>query len=417
MSTEMMMFDSNTNLPAHLAGQNLGVLKDLLATVGAGGNRIGLKGSRFRVVVNGKEEAVRDENYLDVIIVGVVPHISRMYYEGEYQAGDKAKPTCFSVDGSAPPEDLPTKQASKCDGCKWNEKGSKVQNGMKMKACGFFQRLVVMLAGDDSGNMYRLDVKSQGLFGESHPKVNKFNVRDYAKFVANRGVEVATIVTRLTFDTDSSVPKLLFGPARFVTEAEFVTVKEAVASEEVKKLLEISMNTVDLSGETSSDDDEAPTQQAEVVTPASKQTAVAESTPEVAKAVAEEAAAPVQQAAPTEQKRQYKPVPEKLGEFTVQEYLDQGWTKEDLLAEGMIIDVTPEPVKAAPPKPPAKPAGPPKPPAKATAPAVVENVAMPTEAKPAPKAPPKPTTAAAASAPVQEVANDAELADLIAGLI
>lgn len=415
MSNEMILLNTNAplNLPAHLQGQNLGVTAGILATLGAGGNRIGLKGSRFRIVVNGKEESVLEENYLDVIIVGVLPHISRMYYEGEYdQSGQtKAKPTCFSEAGDAPPADLPTKQSDKCDTCQWNVKGSKVVGNVKMKACGFFQRLVVMLANDPDRRLFKLDIKSQGIFGDSHANVNKYNIRDYGKLLGNRGIDACTVVTRVSFDIESSVPKLLFTPAAFVDPASFEAVKEAVIGEEVKNLLKITMATVDLSGE-----EDAPAQEEPVTPPAQQTQAPVQQAP-----VQTQQTAPPAPPAPAEEpKKSYRQVKEKLGAFTVQQYLDGGWTKEALIEHGMIEeipDAPPAPPAAppAPPKPPAPPA-PPKPPAPPAPPkpptqTVIENVPMPAQqtAKPAP--------AQAATTAPQEVATDAELQDLINGLL
>lgn len=404
---DIVLFDSNKaqQLPAYLQSASVNVNADLLATIGAGGNRIGLKGNRFRLVVNGKEERVFDENYLDVIVVGVVPHISRMYYEKEFKEGEKAKPTCYSADGKAPPADLEGKKASACETCPMNEKGSKIVNGVKMKACGFFQRLVVMIAGDESGNYYKIDVKSQGLFGDSKPNANQFNLREYAKMLANRGVDASKVVTRLSFDTDSSVPKLMFKAYRFVDAGEFQRVVDAVGSTEVADMLKISMATIDLSNETSDDTSPAATAAAEVeqVTPPAKMEAAP-----VQQAVTQKVVEPV--------KRQYKPVPEKLGEFSIQDMLDNGWTAETLVAEGYLIDVTPvpEPPKpASPPKPPAPPApkAPPKPPVQAA-------TAVAAPAPPPPKASaPKPPSPAQSAAPApQEVSSDAELADLIGSL-
>jgi hypothetical protein len=269
-----------------------------------------------------------------------------------------------------------------------------------MKACGFFQRLVVMIAGDDTGTYYKLDVKSQGLFGESHAATNKYNIRDYAKFISNRGVDAANLVTRLSFDTDASVPKLLFSAVGFVGPSQFELIKKAVGSEEVKRMLEITMNTVDLSAE--EDLDDAATAPTETVTPASTNTAApATSAPP----------APQAETAPA-QPKQYKGVKEKLGEFTVQDYLNEGWTKEALLEGGYIVEVLPEPPKPkAPPAPPVvasppKPSAPkPTPPPAATqaAQVVVETVPIPAKAT--------------AAAPVTEVADDAELQEIIKGLI
>lgn len=258
MSNELTInADSPLTLPSYLQGVDTDVSANLLATVTLGGNRIGLKGSRFRLVVNGKEEGVFEENYLDVVIVGAYPATSRMYYADTYDADVKSAPTCYSADGIAPSDDVKNKQSDKCATCPMNEVGSKIYNGHKGKACAYFQRLVVMLPGDESGNYYRLDVKAMGLFGDSHKAQHKYNLKDYIKFVAARNVDIGKLVTRISFDVDASVPKLLFSANRFVTAEEFEAVRLAVTSEEVKAMVAVSMATVDLSKEEDADVPEA----------------------------------------------------------------------------------------------------------------------------------------------------------------
>lgn len=416
--SNIVLFDpkqQQQNLPAYLQTGSVNVNAGLLATIGEGGNRIGLKGNRFRLVVNGKEEKVFDENYLDVIVVGVVPAISRAFYKDAYKEGEKARPTCYSADGKAPPADLESKQHATCEGCPQNEKGSRVVDGVKMKACGFFQRLIIMLPGDDSGNFYKVDVKSQGLFGDGQPQINKYNLREYGKMLRNRGADVAKLVTRLTFDTNSSTPKLLFQPFAYVTEEDYVRVVEAVQSDEVKNLLKINMQTIDLSNEVADDNAVAatpaapaePAVQAAPVTPAQAAAVQQAPTPTPAPAPAQEA--------PKPQQRQYRMNKEVAGEWTYNQLVAEGWTLEQLLANNYMIDVTPEPEPVKPPAPPAppappKPPGPPKPPAQQAA-ATPVAAAIPV--------PPKAAAAAPAPANVprpQEVSSDQELDALIGSL-
>src|SRR6202000_286874 len=87
MSQDLLAITGNgpMQLPAHLAGTNFGVTTDLLSGMYTGGNRIGLKGSRFRLVVGGVEEGVIQENYLDSITLGAAPAISRVYYADVYK--------------------------------------------------------------------------------------------------------------------------------------------------------------------------------------------------------------------------------------------------------------------------------------------------------------------------------------------
>lgn len=385
MSTDLILnVDQPLTLPSYLQGTDFKVSDGLLATIGQGGNRIGLKGNRFRQVINGKEEGVWDENYLDVIILGAVPAISRVYYEGAYEQDVKAAPTCYSADGIAPPDDVKNKQSDKCATCPQNQKGSKIINGNKIKACGFFQRLIVMLAGDLEGVTYRLDVKSMGIFGESHANVNKYNIRDYTKFVSNRGVDVAQIVTRLSFDTDSSVPKLLFQPSRFIEADEFAVVSEKVRSKEVEQMLVINMTTVDLSAETDA------TTASE--TPDTVRHHPAD--PEPSAPVVKEVAAPAIG-------RSTLAMTAKGAEFgTYEDFIGNGWTDAQLIAEGYCEApkpaLPPKPAVPAVPKP--TPAAAPQatkpvaqaPQRAARAPTAAPRAAAP--AKPAPVTPTKPAT-------------------------
>jgi hypothetical protein len=276
MSNELTFNPSGpANLPAHITGVDLGVTKELMAAMFQGGNRIGLKGSRFRLVVNGKEEGVFDENYLDVIILGAAPAVSRMYYEGTYKQGDQASPACYSADGITPAMDVKSKQDDKCMTCPQNVKGSKNVDGNLYKACGYFRRVVVMLAGDvDERRVFKLEVRAGGLFGDGTSDGKKQNLNDYIKMVGNRGIDVAMLATRISFDTNSSVPKLLFEPNRYISAEELEAVRELVASDEVKNLKEVTMATVDLSHEVAADETpaaEAPQQPAAAQRPAPQQ--------------------------------------------------------------------------------------------------------------------------------------------------
>lgn len=258
MANDLLILDGGPlQLPAHLAGTNFGVTTNLLEGMFTAGNRIGLKGSRFRLVVGGVEECVIQEPYLDVIILGAASAVSRVYYEGAYKSGENLAPTCYSADGVVPNDDVKVKQADKCMTCPQNAKGSKIVDGQQFKACAYFRRVVVMLAGDiEQQTVFKLDVKSQGLFGEG--TVNEKNLNDFIKMIATRGVDAGAVVTRISFDTESSVPKLLFKAVRFITVEEMDVVSNLVQSEEVLNLKTVSMSTLDASHEEPTGGDEAP---------------------------------------------------------------------------------------------------------------------------------------------------------------
>lgn len=254
MSRELIIPTGSTGgalaIPAHLQGFS-GVGKALMEGIGGGFNRIGLKGNRFRMIVGGQELTVRDENYVDVVIVGAAPGVQRLFYDTKYGSGeDKAPPTCYSRDGKSPADDVARPQASKCDLCPQNQVGSAfTDNGKKTRACSFFRRLVLWVVGDDPDRVFTLDVKAMGLFGDSKPASNQFSLGDYAKWCSARGIDPSTLVTRISFDTDESVPKLLFKPAMFITPDLTDVVATLVTADQTHAAVAVNMRTVDRSAE------------------------------------------------------------------------------------------------------------------------------------------------------------------------
>lgn len=251
MSTQVSLFQGNDfAVPAYAQGGS-----DATNALGGGltgeaRNRIGLKGARFRLIQKGEEVAVRNEAHLDVVIVGSNPAVSRTYYAGEFDPKVKAPPTCYSSDGVGPAPDATEKQSSKCATCPQNVKGSKVVSGVKMRACGFSKRLVVALVGDPDNHLYQLDVKSKSLFGTGDATKHLFGLGEYSKFLASRGVKkIESVVTRLSFDTNESVPKLFFTPISFVGEADMAKYTTLATSDEVKKYIEVNATDVGDTGE------------------------------------------------------------------------------------------------------------------------------------------------------------------------
>lgn len=287
----VMDLDKPTNIPSYLQAYQSETGKSLMVGGGAVGDRIGLKGSRFRLILNGQEEGIVEESFLDIIIVGASPRVSRIYYAGAFDPEAKEAPTCYSVDGDAPAEDVVHKQSVKCNICPKNQVGSRIaENGQKSKACSYFKRLAAVLPSDLE-HVYRVEVKGMGLFGESKPAKGQFSLNDYAKKLNNRGVNPSTMITRMSFDTDSSVPKLLFGPAgpdAWVSQELMPTIADICNGDKVQEILNISMQTVDISGE-----EPAPAAPAE---PAPKAPAV-KAGPTIAKTQAS-ASAPAAPAAP-----------------------------------------------------------------------------------------------------------------------
>jgi hypothetical protein len=252
MSNLVALFSNNTAMavPSYLAAAGDSATNQLLGGLGEGRNRIGLKGARFRLIQAGQEVAIKDEPYLDVHILGANPYISRTFYSGKYDPTVKAPPACWSSDGIAPGKGVTSPQSAKCATCPQNEKGSKVyDDGKKGRACAFSKRLAVSLLGDTDQIVYQLDVKSQSIFGDGVASKGLYTLSEYSKLLSARGVRAEGVVTRISFDTDSSVPKLYFTPQAFIDEATFVGIDKLSKSQEVKTMLEVTATSVDLSGE------------------------------------------------------------------------------------------------------------------------------------------------------------------------
>lgn len=378
--SDMVLFNPGVsdNLPAHLQGIGLGVGTALMAAIGDSRNRIGAKGSRFRQIINGQEVGVWEENYLDVIVVGVVPSVSRIFYAGKFkQNGDNDPPACYSVDNVRPAEDVISKQSDICATCPQNVKGSRIgDDGHEGRACGFFRRMAIMLPGDPT--LYVLDVKAQGIFGDSYPEVGRYSMNDYAKFLKARGVDASLLVTRLSFDTNVSVPKLLFKPERYINEDEANALREVSESGAIDEYLEINFKTIDLSKEQSSGVDEVP--------------AAAE--PEVQQAPARQAAPAAQVAKPT-------PAAQKPAQQATQAARPAQAAKPAATAQ--------RPVQAA-----AKPAQPQaRPAAQAAKPVTQAAKPVATAPKREPVTIDNGVSPQAAQAEVVEVGTDAELASLL----
>lgn len=265
------LFDTNTALavPKWAAMTADSATAQMGGGLGDGRNRIGLKGARFRLVQGGQEVAIKDEPYLDIVVLGANAAISRTFYLEKWEQGKKVAPACFSADGIAPDAKSSSVQSTRCATCKQNEKGSVVfDSGKKGRACSFSKRVAVMIYGDPDSVVYQLDVKALSLFGDGVASKGLYTLAEYSKLLQARGVRAESLVTRISFDTDSSVPKLFFTPQAFVAEGELAEILKLSKSAEVKTMLEVTMDTVDLSHEVDapgSDEPAAPVKAAAIV--------------------------------------------------------------------------------------------------------------------------------------------------------
>lgn len=240
MSNEIALF---ANMPAEYKELLAQLEPDTTISTSGGVRRLSIRGGVFRQVVGGQEIAELDSRAINVVIVKTA-ELSRMFYAGQYVAGQSSAPTCWSANTKTgrPADEVPAedRQASACFECPQNVKGS----GMgESRACRFQQRLALLLADADgtirSNEVYQLSLPATSIFGDDKKKPG---LQTYAKLINSQGVPLSAVVTEMRFDTDSSTPKLCFKPVRALTQDELQMAVSAQKDPETVKLVTMTVN-------------------------------------------------------------------------------------------------------------------------------------------------------------------------------
>jgi hypothetical protein len=238
---------------------NTGLDEDTAAVAGgmAGGSkRISIKGGVFRMMVNGKEQAVNEDRSMNVVFVKMAHHASRTWYSKAYKEGDKVSPTCWSADSKAPDPAVKNPPAPSCEMCPNSVKGSG-PNGSGT-ACRLSWRTAVALPGQLDGNVYQLVLPATSAFGKEDN--GRWPFRPYVQMLASHNVSAGAVVTKMQFDTKSPTPRLLFSPASVVSPEEMETVRAQGKSQAAENAIKL---TVYQSDSTESEEtSEAPKEQA-----------------------------------------------------------------------------------------------------------------------------------------------------------
>lgn len=220
-------------VPAHLAARvgapsalALSLTGGISSTTG-GFPRISIKGARFRII-EGDTETVLDQTFLDVVVVGANPRLSKQWYAKAWTPdSEPSAPDCFSLDGIGPDPESTSPQNDLCASCPQNAWGSKITpQGQQIKACADQKRLAVVAADDPSGPVYLLLVTPAALKG----------LNQYQKELSMRGIPPEIVKTKVSFDTDASFPKLKFSFAGFLDESTQTAVDELFGSDSVKEI-------------------------------------------------------------------------------------------------------------------------------------------------------------------------------------
>jgi hypothetical protein len=185
--------------------------------------KISLRAGRFRLVENSVETTVGTE--LDVIIVGVNPRVSKVYYDKPWDpAAENVRPACFSNDGIRPDESVDSPVNESCANCPNNVLGSKIlPSGAKSKQCADQRHLAVVPAADP-----------KKVYGLSVPVSAMRALREYFTELANYNIGPEEAITELGFDEQASYPKLLFKQKGYVPEKALPLIDTLLEADETK---------------------------------------------------------------------------------------------------------------------------------------------------------------------------------------
>jgi len=207
-------------VPQKLAAAMAADNADLSSGVRGGYSVVSIRGSRWHIKVGDEETTVTDPvsgdpvGSLRLVLLKSSPDVSKNYYEGGYEEGASEAPTCWSIDGKLP-DPQGVAQAPSCAACPKNQYGSRVTDaGKKVKACGDSRRLAVIPENDYANELYG------GPMLLRIPASSLSNLSQYGKKMSNKGFPYNTIITRCSFDTTVSFPKLEFNATRPLTDDE-----------------------------------------------------------------------------------------------------------------------------------------------------------------------------------------------------
>jgi hypothetical protein len=200
--------------------------------------RISIRNNVFRLVVNGKEIDKSEARHLDVVIVNASTYVHRMYFSGEYKPGMKVSPpACWTADSIKPDEAVENPQSSTCTTCPQNIKGSG-PNGTK--ACRFSRRIAVVREDDLDGDVFQVTLPSQSIFGNGNAE--RRPLHEYTDYVRANNQNLMSVVSRMSFDMDSSSTKVGFKPIRVLNDDEYSICAQKSLSDDAKRAITLTVS-------------------------------------------------------------------------------------------------------------------------------------------------------------------------------
>lgn len=309
MSTNIIPFSSSGNdVPAHIA-----------ALFGEDGNiaprisidQLSYRGKVWRRIVDGEETQLTrtntdgDAEPVPIVSIVVLDHNkgrSRAFYEGAYEEGKNASPSCYSGDGVTPDTSVKEPCAKTCATCPNSVKGSKItETGKQSTLCSPFKRVaIVPAAGLGAHPVMLLRLAQTSVWdkdnGENEAK-GWYAWDQYLDMLRARGAKhTAAVETKVKFDLRMAYPKLLFSASRWLNPEETTAAKtRIVESAEAIETILSGLGNDGVAGKPASPAAAQPSgpdvDEAEVAEQAAKAAAAAEAAKKAAAKAAKQAAA------------------------------------------------------------------------------------------------------------------------------
>lgn len=195
----------------------------------------------FKRIINGEQVGSAMRGEINVIILDLLPKVSRTYYKDKYDPNKEATlPDCWSNLGDRPEGAAPNAQHSNCADCPMNIKGSG-ENGSR--ACKFQRRIAVLVEGDPTGEVYQFNVPAKSLFGDGVGNVHPFE--SYIKYLVANGESPDRVITNIKFDDNADTMELLFTPMRNITDSEYELIVAAQSRPETKRYTMLTVAQAD----------------------------------------------------------------------------------------------------------------------------------------------------------------------------
>lgn len=253
---------------------------------------LSIRGKRFRLGGEGEDIVYPVGQPIDVVIMQTDPErgCAKSFYTAAYSKDADDMPDCFSSDGITPDSFVSDPVCRSCTECPNNVFGSGMKDGVptKGKACGDHKNLVVVEASNLSGSLMNLRVPATSLKALS----------GYGRKLGKFGVAPQCVVTELSFSEEDH-PQLMFDPKCYLDADDAAVSVARSHSDEVADALP-SKNKI-----------EAPASTETIAAPAEKP------------------------ALPAPPKKELK-LTALAGDFTMEQFIAQGWTEESLIEQGYL---------------------------------------------------------------------------------